>query len=241
MAMPRKKPAPKAKAQTKTQKKREAKKATLPAVLRNILENPKAVVGRPTDYTPEACNQVIGIMETGLSLTAAAGIMGITRSTIHRWMKEHQEFSDSVELGKAKRVATLETGMLDSDNAAEINARRFALLNADPIEWRDKQIIETDVPADSPLRALAAQLQGTSIRPAPQLPAPTIVDHDANERPQPMTIRPQPQAAQPIASVTKPVTTPAVEPIAQPIVEIEPEDDDAPRIHTIRSQPDEDE
>jgi hypothetical protein len=227
MAMPRRKPA--AKAKTKTQKKREAKKRALPAVLQSILDNPKAAVGRPSDYSPEVCNQVVALMETGLSLTAAGGVIGVSRATIHNWMKLHPEFLDSVELGKAKRTATLELAMLDSDNAAIINARRFALVNAAPLDWREKQLIETDVPADSPLRLLAQQLQNTSIRPAPQLPAPSIVDHDANEQPQPMTFRPQPQAAMPAAPATKPVT---IEPIAQSIVEVEAEDDE-PRIHTI--------
>ena len=53
--------------------------------------------GRPTDYTLEACNQVVTLMGAGLSLTAAAGAMGISRDTIDRWMDAHEEFRDAVQ------------------------------------------------------------------------------------------------------------------------------------------------
>ena len=186
--MPRRKPAPKAK--TKTERKRDAKKRALPAALRQIIDHPDRIkVGRPTDYTPEACNQVVALMERGLSLTASAGIMGITRGTIHTWMKTHPEFLDSVNLGKAKRVATLETTMLETENATIANIRRFALVNAAPEEWREKHNIEHNEAADSPLRLLAQQISGNAIR--PRLPEPKIIEHDAAK---PSAIRPRQQA-----------------------------------------------
>ncbi|WP_210302535.1 helix-turn-helix domain-containing protein [Bradyrhizobium diazoefficiens] len=208
-------------------------------MLRQIVENPTAAkVGRPTDYTPEVGNQVIALMASGLSLTAAAGALGVARSTIHRWIEQHQEFSDSVAIGKAKRVYTLETQMLDSDESAVINARRFALVNAAPEEWREKQAVDLDVPTDSPIRMLANQLMGTAIR--PQLPEPKVIEHDANEM---RVFRPQ---AQPIPdeSVTvieaAVVDTIATEPEAEPLEPSKPldrmeeaPDEEAPRIHTI--------
>ncbi|WP_316205761.1 hypothetical protein [Bradyrhizobium sp. SZCCHNS1012] len=235
MAMPRKKP--KSKPRTKTEKKREVKTRALPDVLRQIVENPeKAKIGRPTDYTPEVGNQVIALMASGLSLTAAAGAIGVARATIHNWMKQYPEFLDSVERGKAKRVYTLETQMLDSDEAAVINARKFALVNAAPEEWREKQTVDVDVPTDSPIRTLANQLMGTAIR--PQLPEPKIIEHDANEM---RVFRPQ---AQPMPDESVTIIEAAVVDViasepepdpAKPLDRIEPEqpDDEAPRIHTI--------
>jgi len=189
MAMPRKKPSPKpkAKAKTKTQRKRDAKKRALPSVLREIIDHPEKIkIGRPSDYTPEACNQVIAFMARGLSLTAAAGLMGITRSTIHLWIKKYPDFSDSVELGKARRVATLETDMLDTENATIANIRRFALVNAAPDEWREKHSVEHNEAEDSPILLFAKQLTGTAIR--PRLPEPKIIEHAATEA---SAIRPQ--------------------------------------------------
>jgi hypothetical protein len=121
--------------------------------------------GRPTDYSAGACSQVVRLMSEGLSLAASAGAMGICRATIHRWIAAHPEFRDSVSRAKAMRVFKLETELLASKNAAVINARRFALVNAAPEEWRKKQSVDLDIPNDSSIRTLARQLMGTAIRP----------------------------------------------------------------------------
>ncbi|MBR1140430.1 MAG: IS630 transposase-related protein [Bradyrhizobium sp.] len=92
--------------------------------------------GRPTSYTPEIGNVVYRFMSQGLSLTAAAGAMGIARATVHNWMKRYPEFLDSVERGQAARVYKLETDLLNTDQAQIVHARRFALVNAAPAEWR---------------------------------------------------------------------------------------------------------
>ncbi len=92
--------------------------------------------GRPTDYTPEIGNVVYRLMSEGLSLTAAAGAMGIARATVHNWMKRYPELLDSVERGRAARVYKLETDMLGTDEVHVVHARRFALVNAAPAEWR---------------------------------------------------------------------------------------------------------
>lgn len=94
--------------------------------------------GRPTNYTPEMGNVVYRLMSHGLSHTAAAGAMGIARATVHNWMKRYPEFLDSAERGQAARVSKLETDMLSADKGHVINARRFALVNAAPEEWRRK-------------------------------------------------------------------------------------------------------
>ena len=83
-------------------------------------------------------------MGMGLSLTAAAGAMGVSPETINRWSDTHEEFRDAVSRGRAARVFALESQMLASDNSAVINARRLALLNAAPEEWREKPIVDSD-------------------------------------------------------------------------------------------------
>lgn len=81
---------------------------------------------------------VYRLMSHGLALTAAAGVMGVARATVHNWMKRYPGFLDSAERGQAARVCQLETDMLNADKALVINARRFALVNAAPEEWRRK-------------------------------------------------------------------------------------------------------
>ena len=95
--------------------------------------------GRPTKYKEAYCNEVIETMATGLSLTAFAGEIGVSRDTVNEWTRVHPEFSDAVKVGQAKRVKYLERTMLDGEFGPRVTARIFALKNADPDEWRDKQ------------------------------------------------------------------------------------------------------
>ena len=98
--------------------------------------------GSPTDY-PKPATRWLCSWALGHSLTAAAGAMGVSRDTINRWMDAHEEFRDAVSRGKAARVFALESQMLASDNSAVINARRLALANAAPEEWREKPVVDS--------------------------------------------------------------------------------------------------
>ena len=95
--------------------------------------------GRPTKYDPEYCNLVIETMGQGLSLTAFAGNIDVARSTINEWIGAHEEFSEAVKIGQAKRVAYLERRLLDGEIGPRVTSHIFALKNADPEEWKDKR------------------------------------------------------------------------------------------------------
>jgi hypothetical protein len=158
----------------------------------------------PADYTPDACGILVALMATGLSLTAAAAAMGVSRATIDAWMKQYDEFREAVSRGKAVRILAHENQMLASDNAPVISARRFSLLNAAPDEWREKQIVDPDTSEESPIRQLANQLRGTALR--PKMPE-KIIEHE-------------------------PVAQGAAPPKQEVIVDDE-NDDDEPRVHTV--------
>lgn len=100
------------------------------------------MIGRPTKYREAYCNEVIETMATGLSLTAFAGDIGVSRDTVNEWQHVYPEFSDAVKVGKAKRTLALERGMFAADSGPQVTARIFALKNADPDEWREKREVQ---------------------------------------------------------------------------------------------------
>jgi hypothetical protein len=67
-------------------------------------EQKASKAGRPTDYRPEYCEQVVEFMRAGFSLTAFAGHVDVARSTINVWMEAHPEFSEAVSRAKAARL-----------------------------------------------------------------------------------------------------------------------------------------
>jgi hypothetical protein len=139
-----------------------------------------------TDYTPEACDQVVALMGAGHTLIGAAGAMEVSLETINRWVDEHEEFKDAVSRGRTARVFFLERQMLAGQSTAVINACRSALANAAPQEWGETPVIDSDEAAKSPLRRLAEQISGNAIR--PRLSEPKIVEHEPVA---PREVRPQ--------------------------------------------------
>lgn len=98
--------------------------------------------GRPTKYDKSMGAKVLAFMSQGYSKMAAAGHIGVSYQTLKNWMDEHPEFFAAVKDGEARRVVFLETGLLAAENGAQVTSRIFALKNAAPDEWREKQAVD---------------------------------------------------------------------------------------------------
>lgn len=107
--------------------------------------NPKErrPVGRPTKYEPRFCEMLLEDMAKGYSMTAFAGLIGVSRDTLTAWAAEHPEFSLAVTRGKALRLRDWETVALDmrrnggGPGGATITV--FGLKNMGGEEWSDTQ------------------------------------------------------------------------------------------------------
>lgn len=99
--------------------------------------------GRPTLYRDEYCDELVKCMASGFSLAAFAGEIGVARDTLTEWQSVHPEFSAAVKIGQAARTLCLERTLLAGETGPKVTAHIFALKNAAPDEWRDKQEIET--------------------------------------------------------------------------------------------------
>jgi len=95
--------------------------------------------GRPTDWTPTLGEEILQLMASGLSLAASAAELGIHRQRVYEWMERHPEFADTVKLAQAKRQLFLERRLLSADQGPVVTSTIFALKNAGPDDWRDKQ------------------------------------------------------------------------------------------------------
>lgn len=100
--------------------------------------------GRPTKYDPKYCEMIIEHMSDGASMTSFAAEIGVARSTINEWGEKNPEFSEAINIAKAKcaswweRVARSAAVGGESTPAIVI----FGLKNMSPEDWRDKQEID---------------------------------------------------------------------------------------------------
>lgn len=100
--------------------------------------------GRPTDYTPDLGERILALMEEGLSLAAAAAECNVHRQRVYEWEERHPEFADTVKLARVKRQAFLERRLLSASEGPVVTSSIFALKNAGPDDWRDKQLVGSD-------------------------------------------------------------------------------------------------
>lgn len=101
-----------------------------------------ADIGRPTEYTEELGDKILSLMEAGLSLAAAAADCNVHRQRIYDWANKHPNFADTINLARAKRQLFLERRLLSAEIGPIVTSSIFALKNAAPDDWRDKQEVE---------------------------------------------------------------------------------------------------
>lgn len=101
--------------------------------------------GRPSDYLPVYCEQVIEVCSEGYSLTGFAGKIGVARDTISEWAKVHAEFSVAVKKAKAATAAWWEERgrqvAKDGGPGGQSTMVIFGLKNHAPEDYRDRQEI----------------------------------------------------------------------------------------------------
>lgn len=99
--------------------------------------------GRPTDYRPEYCDEIIQCMTDGVSYASFAARIGVCRDTLNEWASVHPEFSVAKKIANDRRVAWWEKMAHDKvkgyvqpgSDAITI----FMLKNAAPDLYNDRQ------------------------------------------------------------------------------------------------------
>lgn len=100
--------------------------------------------GRPTDYDPAYCATAKEVLARGHSIAGLAGEIGVARSTVYLWEKEHAEFSDAIKAGQAAAILFWERRLIEQSETGEGNttATIFGLKNRAADEWADRTVTE---------------------------------------------------------------------------------------------------
>lgn len=102
----------------------------------------RASYGLPSRITVDMkkVEAVAELMAQGYSRGASAGAVGLLITTLYGWEKDVPQVRDTLDLAMLKRLYYLETGFIDEKaKMPQIVARIFALKNADPENWQDRQ------------------------------------------------------------------------------------------------------
>lgn len=135
--------------------------------------------GRPSLYKPAYCDEVINMMATGYSLTAAMASLGFVRQTAHDWAALHPEFAYAIALGHAKRSMKLEELGLAAASGPQVTFVMKALANCNVEDFRERKEVEHThnvKPAELSDDDLASIAAGSSTRVAPAKVNPRVVN-----------------------------------------------------------------
>lgn len=106
----------------------------------------KSEGGRPTLYRPEYCDEVERFCADGMSLTAFAGHIGVSRRTIGYWMESHPDFADACEIAKARACAWYESQLrkvaMGEGGPGAATAAMFGVKNFGDGDFSDRRQLE---------------------------------------------------------------------------------------------------
>jgi hypothetical protein len=99
--------------------------------------------GRPTDYREEYCGLIVEFCQKR-GISAFASAIGVSRSTLKKWVHEHPEFSAAVEIAKTSCAARWEDRLekIGDEGRGATTATMFALTNYAPDDFKQKQTVE---------------------------------------------------------------------------------------------------
>ena len=98
-------------------------------------------VGRPTKYKEEFCEMLIEHMSEGYSFDSFGGIIEVAEDTLYEWVKVHNNFSDSKNIGTQKSMVWWEKvgrkGMINEIPFFNDRIWRLNMINRFRSKWSD--------------------------------------------------------------------------------------------------------
>ena len=104
------------------------------------------MTGRPLiQITPEILLEAETLAAQGLTMAQIALALGMGHSTLYEKKESYPEFSDAIESGKAKGIATITNALFQNAKKGDTQAQKYYLNNRDKENWKDRVHNQTDV------------------------------------------------------------------------------------------------
>lgn len=119
----------------------------------------KDVGGQPTTYRAEYNEKAKEYLARGKSIIQLARYMKVARSTIYKWAKDNEAFSDTLKQGQELSQAHWEDKLEEMMYSKEVNAPLVKLYFANRFKWHDKP--EQENPDDSSAAPIKVEIVAT--------------------------------------------------------------------------------
>lgn len=127
----------------------------------------KKSTGRPTNYKPEYCEQVIPLLKEGYSIEEIGLELDVGYSTIYRWMDEHEAFREAIKRGREFSKAWWLSKGRSKLETKDFSATLWYMNMKNRFGWADKQEIVQNNETDklkAEIAALREQMNAKNIK-----------------------------------------------------------------------------
>ena len=97
----------------------------------------------PIEITPELCNKAETLAAQGLTMEQIALTLGMGVRTCYEKKAEYVQFSQAIEDGRAKGIATITNALFSNAKKGDTQAQKYYLNNRDNANWKDRVSTET--------------------------------------------------------------------------------------------------
>ena len=97
------------------------------------------------EITEQVCKKAESLAAQGLTLEQTAHALGISYHTLNEKRKEYDKFSEAIELGKAKGIATVTNALFNKAKDGDVPAMKYYLNNRDNGNWQERVAVTATV------------------------------------------------------------------------------------------------
>ena len=117
------------------------------------MENVK-ILGRPSKYDPDFCEDLIEHMSQGYSFESFAGLKKVNQDTIHEWAKVHPAFSEAKKIAFEQSRIFWERMSIEglwNTKDKSMNTGMFCINMKNRFKWTDRVEVQGSGDEDKPL------------------------------------------------------------------------------------------
>lgn len=129
--------------------------------------------GRPSDYDPKFCDEVIRLGEAGYSKAEITAHFGVSKQTLYNWADRHPDFLEALKQADVAAQGWWERQAREGLVDGKINANLFKIIAYN--RWRDDYADRKEVKIDANHQVHHSVLQALA---APQVIEGEVIDGD---------------------------------------------------------------
>lgn len=127
----------------------------------------KKLMGRPSKYKPEYCDDVLKLGKEGKSIAQMAAFLDVDKASIYRWVEEHEDFRTALARARAHSQSWWEDKAQLNLGSRDFNAQLWLKNVASRFreDYTERQVTEVSGPDGGAIKFEAKTIDAREMEP----------------------------------------------------------------------------